>query len=128
MATLTATQLAFLKAPNYAVVATVGEDGSLQSTVVWIDTDGENVVFNTKLGRAKVEHLTRDPRVSVAVMAADDPLVFLEVQGVATLDEEGANEHINVLSHKYDGRDFGDPTTRVIVRVRPDRVLPHNLD
>jgi general stress protein 26 len=57
MATLSDKQQAFLQGKNFAVVATVGEDGSPQSTVVWVDTDGENLRFNTKRGRAKVEHL-----------------------------------------------------------------------
>ena len=128
MAALSPTQQAFLKAPNFAVVATVGEDGSPQSTVVWIDTDGENVVFNTKRGRAKVAHLERDPRVSVTVIDAANSYAFIEVQGVASLEDEGAAEHINFLSHKYTGEDFSNLEDRVIVRVRPDRVLTYNVD
>src|ERR1700690_4057071 len=106
MAKLSPTQLAFLEAPNFGVVATVGEDGSPQSTVVWIDTDGENVVFNTKRGRAKVDHLEHDRRVSVTIISADDPYSYLEVQGVASLEDEGAAEHINFLSRKYTNQDF----------------------
>jgi PPOX class probable F420-dependent enzyme len=128
MATLTDTQQAFLQGKNFAVVATVGEDGSPQSTVVWVDTDGENVRFNTKRGRAKVAHLERDPRVSVTILDSGNPYSFLEVQGVASLDDQGANEHINDLALKYTGAGFSDFEGRVIVRVRPDRVLPHNLD
>jgi PPOX class probable F420-dependent enzyme len=128
MATLSASQQAFLKDPNFAVVATLREDGSPQSSVVWIDTDGENVVFNTKRGRAKVDHLERDRRVSVTVVDADDPYSYLEVQGLASLEDEGAAEHINMLSHKYRGNDFKDLEGRVIVRVSPDRVLTYNRD
>ena len=128
MATLSDTQKAFLRGKNFAVVATLGEDGSPQSTVVWVDTDGENVVFNTKRGRAKVEHLERDPRVSVTVIDSENPYSFLEVQGVASFDDEGANEHINMLANKYRGSDFTDFEGRVIVRVTPDRVLTYNLD
>jgi PPOX class probable F420-dependent enzyme len=126
MATLSTTQQAFLKAPNFAVVATLGEDGSPQSTVVWIDTDGENVVFNTKRGRAKVDHLEQDRRVSVTIIDAENPYSYLEVQGVASLEDEGAAEHINFLSRKYTGEDFSNLEDRVIVRVRPGRVLVYN--
>src|SRR5579862_9878918 len=80
MATLSDTQKDFLRGKNFAVVATVSEDGSPQSTVVWVDTDGENVVFNTKRGRAKVEHLERDPRISVTVIDSENPYSFLEVR------------------------------------------------
>ncbi len=50
------------------------------------------------------------------------------MQGVASLDDEGAADHINFLSHKYAGEDFSNLEDRVIVRVRPDRVLTYNVD
>ena len=45
--------------PYYGVVTTVRPDGSPHSTVVWLDYDGENVVFNTAEGRAKPRHIRR---------------------------------------------------------------------
>ena len=64
----------------------------------------------------------------MTVIDADDPYSYLEVQGLASLEDEGAAEHINMLSHKYRGTDFKDLEGRVIVRVKPDRVLTYNLD
>ena len=125
MAELTARQLGLLKGRNFAVVATVGEGGRPQTSVVWIDTDGENVVFNTTNARAKGRNLRSNPNVSVSVWENDDPYSYFEVQGRAELSEEGAAEHINELSHRYEGKDFRSPVDRVIVRVRPDRVLDH---
>jgi PPOX class probable F420-dependent enzyme len=127
MATLTDKHLELLRGNNFAVVATVGEDGRPQTSVVWIDTDGENVVFNTTNARAKGRNLRRDPRVSVSIWDNDDPYKYLDVEGAAELDETGAAEHINDLSHKYEGKDFHTPVNRVIVRVRPDRVLDHGI-
>jgi PPOX class probable F420-dependent enzyme len=126
MAALTDKQVEFLEAENYAVVAPLGEDGAPQTSVVWIDTDGEHVVFNTKPGRAKGLHLERDPRVSVLVIDRNDWLRYLEVEGTAELDYEGANEHIEKLSQKYDRRPFRAPTDRVIVRVTPTRILDYD--
>jgi hypothetical protein len=65
--------------------------------------------------------------VSISVWDNEDPYKYLEVEGTAELDENGAGEHINDLSHKYSGEDFHTPTNRVIVRVRPDRVLDHGI-
>jgi len=127
MATLTDKHLDLLRGKNFAVVATVGEDGRPQTSVVWIDTDGENVVFNTTNSRAKGRNLRMDPRVSISIWDNDDPYKYLEVEGAAELDENGAGEHINDLSHKYAGEDFHTPTNRVIVRVRPERVLDHGV-
>jgi PPOX class probable F420-dependent enzyme len=125
MAELTERQLGLLKGRNFAVVATVGEGGRPQTSVVWIDTEGENVVFNTTNARAKGRNLRSNPEVSVSVWENDDPYSYFEVQGRAELSEEGAAEHINELSHRYEGKDFSSPVDRVIVRVRPDRVLDH---
>jgi PPOX class probable F420-dependent enzyme len=127
VAKLTPKQLELLQGKNFAVVATVGDDGRPQTSVVWIDTDGENVVFNTTNSRAKGRNLRKDPRVSVSIWDNDDPYKYLEVEGNAELDENGAAEHINDLSHKYEGQDFHTPVDRVIVRVSPDRVFDHHI-
>ena len=127
MATLTDKHLELLRGKNFAVVATLGEDGGPQTSVVWIDTDGENVVFNTTNSRAKGRNLRNDPRVSISVWDNADPYRYLEVEGTASLDENGAGEHITELSQKYTGEDFHTPTNRVIVRVRPDRVLDYGI-
>jgi PPOX class probable F420-dependent enzyme len=126
MPALTDKQREFLEAPNYAVVATLGEDGALQTSVVWVDTDGEHVVFNTTRPRAKGRHLERDPRVNVLVVDRDDWMRFIEFEGTAELDDAGADAHIEMLSHKYDGQPFHDPTGRVIVRVTPTRIHEHD--
>jgi PPOX class probable F420-dependent enzyme len=127
MATLSEKQLDLLKGKNFGVVATVGEDGAPQTSVVWVDTDGENVVFNTTNARAKGRNLRHDPRVSISIWDNDDPYKYLEVEGDASLDENGAGEHINDLSLKYEGKDFHTPVNRVIVRVKPSRVLDHGI-
>ena len=127
MATLTEKHLELLKARNFAVVATVGDDGHPQTSVVWIDTDGENVVFNTRTDRAKGRNLRAHPRVSITIWDSEDPYRYLEVEGDASLDENGAGEHINDLSLKYEGKDFHTPTNRVIVRVKPQRLLDHGI-
>jgi PPOX class probable F420-dependent enzyme len=125
MAELTDRHKALLKGKNFGIVATVGERGWPQTSIVWVDTDGENVVFNTTNARAKGRNLRSDPRVSISVWDDDDPYSYFEVQGRAELSEQGAAEHINELSHRYAGKDFDAPVDRVIVRVRPDRVLDH---
>lgn len=115
-------QLALLRGKNFGVVATLRPDGSPQTSVVWLDTDGEHVIFNTTNARAKARYLRRDPRVSVSVWDHDDPEQYFEVAGTAELIEAGANEHMHTLSRKYWGKDFHTPVDRVIVRVRPERI------
>jgi len=129
MAALSNRQLELLKnGKNFGVVGTVGEDGRPQTSVVWVDTDGERVVFNTKPSRAKGRNLLNDGRLSVTVWDNEDPYKYFEVEGTAELDEEGAGEHINELSLRYEGKPFHTTTDRVIVRVNASRVLDHGID
>ena len=128
MSELTEQHLDLLRGTNFGAVATLKEDGTPQTSIVWVDTDGEHVVFNTTNRRAKGRHLRRDPRVSIAVFDREDPYRYFEVEGTAELDAEGANEHIHELSRKYRGKDFHTPVDRVIVRVRPDRIFDYNVD
>lgn len=121
MRRLTEEEAGLLAEPNFATVATLAPDGSAQASVVWIDYDGEYVLFNTAVGRAKERNLRRDPRVTVVVPDRGDPYRYVAVKGTAELSEEGGQEHIERLAHKYTGRPFGvrPGERRVIVRVRP---------
>lgn len=126
MAKLSEGEARLLLEPNIGVVATLRRDGSAQLTPVWIDTDGVHVVFNTAEGRQKPKNLRRDPRVSVFVLDRNDPYRWISLRGRATLEHEGAVEHIDKLAKKYVGREeYGVPDgeQRVIVRVTPERVV-----
>ncbi len=128
MATLTPKQAQLFLDKNFGVVATLRANGSPQTSVVWVDYDGENVVFNTMRPRAKGRNLERNPCVSISVFDRENPYRYVEVAGKAVLDDAGANEHINKLSHKYNGTDYPDPHGRVLVRVRPERVHSMGVD
>jgi PPOX class probable F420-dependent enzyme len=116
---------ALLDGPNFATVATVQPDGSPQTSVVWIRADGDDLLFSTIKGRRKHANLTRDPRVSVLVLDADDPYSYCEFRGTAELTDDPRAELIEELSVKYTGESFGERPgeQRVVVRVRPDKVF-----
>lgn len=115
--------------PYYGVASTVRPDGSPHQTVVWVDYDGENVVFNTAEGRAKPRHLRANPHAGLSVVDPADPFRWVSVSGPAEVSAEGADEHINQLSHKYRGRDFdlAAGQQRLIVRIKPARVTAVGL-
>ena len=127
MAKLSEKQAALFRGKNWGTVTTLREDGSPHSTPVWIDTDGERVLFNTSIGRAKERHLRRDPRVSVTVLPAENQQSgYVSVSGTAELTEEGAFEHIDRMAQKYIGQEkypyLQEGERRVIVRITPERV------
>ena len=91
---------------NVATVATIMPNGAPQSTAVWIDSDGEHVIFNTAEGRVKTENLRRDPRVAITVWDADNPFDQASMRGrVVEMTTEGADAHIDKLAKKYVGVD-----------------------
>ena len=127
MATLNDKQAKLFTDRNWGVIATIREDGSPQATPVWIDYDGENVLVNSAVGRAKVNNVERDPRATVTVLPAEDQQSgYVMVSGPTTVVEEGALEHINMLAKKYLGADkypyLGPGEKRVIIQIRPERV------
>jgi PPOX class probable F420-dependent enzyme len=124
---LTDTQKAFVDEPNFAIVATVDGRGGPRTSVVWVDRDGDDVLFNTTTTRAKARHLARNPYASVLVLDRNDPHRWLEVQGPSELVLEGALEHMHRLAHKYTGADAERVTDRVTVRVHPERVIEYGL-
>jgi PPOX class probable F420-dependent enzyme len=99
--TLTDDEVALLQERQMATIATVMSDGSPQATPVWVDTDGEAIIFNTVKGHVKHRNLLRDPRVAVSVYDATNPFRTLIARGVCELIEEGAEAHIDQLAKKY---------------------------
>lgn len=127
MATLTDEQAKLFLDKNFGAVATIREDGTPHVTPVWVDYDGEHVLFNTATGRAKWRHMRRDPRVTIEVYSQEDPYEYVTVTGTAELEEsEEADRHIDKLSEKYTGnsqfQSHKPDERRVLVRVTPERV------
>lgn len=117
-------EVELLNEPQIATVATVMADGSPQLTPVWIDTDGDAILFNTAKGRVKHRNLVRNPKVAVTVVDKDDYYRLVNVRGTAEIVEQGADEHIDKLAKKYLGADSYPwrkaDEQRVIVRIIPD--------
>ena len=110
----------------YGHVITYDAAGKPQVTMVWVDVDGDEVVFNTAEGRLKPKNLRRDPRVIVSVQDRNDPQSYMVFHGKATVTEAGADDHIDKLAKRFLGADkypFRRPgEKRLIVRVKPDRM------
>jgi PPOX class probable F420-dependent enzyme len=94
-----------LEQPNYAVVSTHNDDGSIESTITWVAPENGHIAINSAIGRKWPANLQRDPRVTVLVQEKDNPYHFVEIRGKAKATTEGADEHINQLSKKFIGED-----------------------
>lgn len=115
-----------LEQPNYAVVSTLNEDGSIHSAIAWVSAENGNVAVNSAKGRKWPTNLERDPRINILVYEAGNPYNYVEIRGRAERTTEGADEHINALAKKYIGQDeypFRQPgEERVKFTVTPERV------
>ena len=110
----------------YGHVVTSNAEGQPRLTMVWMDVDGDEVLFNTAEGRRKVDDLRRDPRVTVSVQDPHNPQAYAVFYGKArTITQEGARAHIDKLAKRFLGIDKypGPPTeTRLLIRISVDRI------
>ena len=110
----------------YGHVVTFNSDGKPQLTMVWMDVEGDEVLFNTADGRKKPQNLRQDPRIIVSVQSHSEPQAYAVFHGNARVTEAGADEHIDKLAKRFLGVDkypFRQPgEVRVIYVIRPERV------
>ena len=108
----------------YGHVVTSNSDGKPQVTMVWMDVDGDEVLFNTAEGRRKAQNLRQDPRIIVSVQSRSDPQAYAVFHGKARVTETGADEHIDKLAKRFLGADkypFRQPgEKRLLVRISVD--------
>ncbi len=115
----------------YGHLVTRNPDGSPQTSMLWFDVEGDELLCNTVDGRVKVRNMRRDPRVIVSVQDRDDELSYLLVHGrVTAITEEGAEEHIERLGRRFTApgeqqllerfRVAGAP--RLLVRIAAERL------
>jgi PPOX class probable F420-dependent enzyme len=110
----------------YGHVVTSGAQGKPQLTMVWMDVDGDEVLFNTSEGRKKLQNLRSDPRVLVSVQDRHDPQAHAVFHGTARVTEAGADDHIDKLAKRFlnvDKYPFRGPgEKRLIVRISVEKI------
>ncbi|MEP6643403.1 MAG: PPOX class F420-dependent oxidoreductase [Acidobacteriaceae bacterium] len=109
----------------FANLGTLMPDGRPQVTPVWVDVDGDQVIFNSAKGRQKDRNVRRDPRVAISIVDPENPYRYLEIRGrVVEITEQGAQEHIDKMAKKYLGVDkypYGQPgEVRVLYKVQAE--------
>ncbi|WP_026877352.1 TIGR03618 family F420-dependent PPOX class oxidoreductase [Jiangella gansuensis] len=121
----TARELFSRPIPGWATV--LDADGRPHNSIVWVDVDGDDVVFNTAAGRVKERYLRENDVVSLSVLDPDNAWRWASVTGRATLSTADGDEVIDRLAKKYldaDSYPFRkEGEQRVTVRVAVDQVL-----
>ena len=117
-----------VQAPNFWHLGTINRDGSPHITPMWIDLEGDHVMFNTAIGRVKEENLRRDPRVSLSHIDGENPYDRVEIRGrvIRFVEGEEADRSMDRLALKYVGTEhYGwriPGERRIMMIVEPTRV------
>jgi PPOX class probable F420-dependent enzyme len=117
----------FFEEANLACVITLEADGTPQAQPVWFNVEGDALFVNSREGRKWPDRLRHDNRVTILVVSSSNPANYIQVTGRAVeLTHTGAQEHINVLAHRYMGIDypFGyEGEQRVLIKVEPQHII-----
>ena len=122
-----------LAGPVNVFLTTVMPDGQPQTSPIWCNLDGDDVLINTMKQFRKQKNMRLNPKVTLLAYRLKQPLRNIEVRGrVVEMTEEGALDHLNELNVLYGSGPefFGDSIdadlrhkfTPVKVRIRPVRV------
>ncbi len=109
----------------------VASDGRPLVAPVWFIVDNGELVFNTGRDTAKGRALARDSRVVVCVDDPHPPHSFVQVQGIASV-QDGAEDLLEIATRiggRYMGahraKEFGQRNAvsgELVVRVQPTKV------
>jgi PPOX class probable F420-dependent enzyme len=113
-----------LDGPHFAVLATSNADGRPQSSVIFVNRDGDTVVFSTIKGRLKTRNMARDPRVSLLVVDKENGR-YVEIRGSVEITDDPEKRLLYEMYDRYMGGMSPPPepdAERLIVRVRPDKL------
>ncbi len=115
-----------------AKLGIVRADGRPHVAPVWIDIEGDEIIFMTAANTIKGKAILRDPRVSLCFDDERPPFAFVSIAGIATTstDPDELLYWATRIAGRYMGADKAEWYGRrnavppeMVVRVRPDRVV-----
>ncbi len=116
------------KTKAYLFLATIMPDGSPQVTPIWFSAGEENILINTNEGRTKDRNMKARPKVAFVIQDPATPYRYIQIRGeIAEHTTQGADEHINQLSLKYDGKPwkYREGQKRIIFKIKPTHFDRH---
>lgn len=123
----------FLEERRFGVLATAGEDGLPQQTVMWFELQGDEIMMNTARGRVKEKHLRRDACASLCI---EEGYTYVTLAGTVELNDNPATAQADIarLARRYHG-DAADRQIesfrrqeRVTIRLRIERAVVNGFD
>lgn len=121
---LTDEQKAMLTKPNPAVISTIRSDGQPVSAATWYLLRDDHILVNMDVGRKRLGHMRKDPRVSLTVLDEASWYTHITLIGrvVDIYDDKGMAD-IDAVSQHYQGQPYPRrDRPRVSALIEVDRV------
>ena len=115
-----------------AKLGIVRADGSAHVAPVWVDLDGDTIVFMTSADTIKGKAILRDPRVSLCFDDERPPFSFVTIAGLAAVstDLDDLLRWGTRIGGRYMGADQADDygqrnavPPEMVVRVTPTKIV-----
>jgi len=118
--------------PRTAKLAVVRRDGRPHVTPVWIDLDGDDVMFTTHCTNPKGHAIRRDGRVCLCVDDETPPFAFVVIDGTTSVSQN--RDDLRHWATRIGGRYMGAARAEeygarnaaegeLLVRVRPTKIV-----
>jgi PPOX class probable F420-dependent enzyme len=100
---------AVLANPNPSVMATVKPDGAPVTVATWYLWEDGRVLINLDEGRKRLDHLRKEPRVSITVLDGEQWYRAISLRGqVVSLEDDVELADIDRISTHYTGRPYSN--------------------
>ena len=97
----------FLVKPNPAIIATLQPNGAPNSVATWFLWEDGRVLVNMDEGRARLEWMRRDPRVSLTVLDGSSWYRHLSLHGRAvSIEPDLELVDIDRIARRYTGEPY----------------------
>lgn len=92
--------------PHPAVIGTVRHDGAPVTVATWYLYREGRIIVNMDAGRRRLDHIRRDPRVSITVLDGANWGTHVSVQGRMTLRDDPDLRDIDEIARHYTGEAY----------------------
>lgn len=101
-----------LEKPRPAISAVVRADGRPHATPIWIEMDGDQIIFTTWHASIKGKALACDPRISLCVQDDQPPFSYVTLDGTVTTSDDPAD--LKYWAGRLGGRYMGEDKAEML--------------
>lgn len=112
-----------MQAANPCTISTLNDSGAPVSVATWYLLQGDQILVNMDATRKRLEHLRRDPRVSLTVLDAESWYTHISIIGrVVEMYDDVDLADIDRLAQQYGKDQYPDrESPRVSALIQIDR-------